>query len=133
DDTLEPAAFRDLGVAQLGMQLGADEVVVVPERRVALLRAPLIVAEDDHRDARPFLAADGAHLAHRDAEGAIAGEADDGRVRAADLSDDHRREAVSAGTEEARREILPALLESRIGVADRTVVADVAGNDRFLR
>src|SRR5690606_33157642 len=57
DDTLEPAAFRDLSVAQFGMQLGADEVVVVPERRVALLRAPLIVAEDDHRDARPFLAA----------------------------------------------------------------------------
>src|SRR5581483_2142778 len=75
---LEAAAFGDPGVAQIRIELGADEIVGIPEDRVALLRTPLIVAEDHHGDPRPLLAADRAHLAHGNTERAIAGEADAG-------------------------------------------------------
>src|SRR5581483_5194381 len=105
----------------------------VPEDRVALLSAPLIVAEQNHGDAWIFLAADRAHLAHGDAEGAVAGETDAGRVRVADLGTDDRREAVAARAEQAGGEIFPSLLEGRIGIADGAVVADIAGDDGVLR
>src|SRR5581483_2408965 len=133
DDALEAAAFRHLGVGEMRIELGADEVVVVPEDRVALLRAPLIVAEHHHGDAGIFLAADRAHLAHGDADGAVAGKPDDRRVRIADLGADDRREAGAGRTEQAGRQIFAGLLERRIGVADGAVVADVAGDDGVLR
>src|SRR6185312_14081767 len=46
---------------------------------------------------------------------------------------DNRREAVTAWAEQARREIFAAFLESRIGVADRAIVADIARDDRIAR
>src|SRR6185295_14254682 len=98
DYTLEPARVGYLGVAQVRIELGADEVVVVPQDRIALFRAPLVVAEDDHGDARPFLAADRTHLAHRDAEGAVARKSYAGCVGVADLGADDRREAIAART-----------------------------------
>ena len=57
-------AFCDPGVFHPEVEFGADEVVVVPQRRVALLRAPLVVAEDDHGDGRPFVSTAGCHLVH---------------------------------------------------------------------
>ena len=45
------------------------------------------------------------------------------------LGTDDSREAVAAGPEEARREVLAPLLEGRIGVADRAVVADVGRDE----
>merc|ERR550537_692208 len=39
------------------VELGAHKVVSVPERGVALLRTPLVVAPDDHGDWRPVIAA----------------------------------------------------------------------------
>ena len=41
--------------------------------------------------------------------------------------------AVAARPEQSGREILPSLVERRIGVADGAVVADVARDDRILR
>ena len=130
---LEAAAFGHLCVAEMRIELGADEIVVVPEDRIALFGAPLVVAEDDHGDARPFLAADRAHLVHGNAERAVTGEADARRIRIADLGADDRRETVAARPEQAGRQVFAALLEGRIGIADGAVVADVAGDDRVLR
>ncbi len=115
------------------IELGADEVVVVPEDGIALLGTPLVVAEDAHGDARPLLAADRAHLAHGDAEGAVACEAHARGVGVADLGADDRGEAVAARTEQAGREVFAAHLEGRVGIADRAVVADVGRYDGVLR
>src|ERR1700728_5027072 len=115
------------------IEFGADEVVVEPEDRIALLGAPLIIAEHDHGDAGPLFAADRAHLVHGNAEGAVAGKADARRIRIADLGADDRREAVAAGPEQTRRQIFAALLEGRIGVADSAIVADVARYDGIFR
>ena len=52
--TPEPAAFGDLGVAEMRIEFGADEIVVEPQDRIALLGAPLVIAEHHHGDARPF-------------------------------------------------------------------------------
>ena len=43
-----------------------------------------------------------------------------------DLGADDGGQAVAAGAEEAGGEVLPALLEGGVGVADGAVVADVA-------
>ena len=61
--------------------IGADEIIVVPEDRVALLRAPLEVSENDHCDGRPVLAAHRRHFVHGNAKCAVAREADDGHIR----------------------------------------------------
>ena len=82
---------------------------------------------------RPWIAAAGGHLVHRDAESAVAGKAHHRHVRAADLGAEDRREAVAARAEQPRRQVFAALLEARIGVADGAVVADVGGDDRLLR
>src|SRR5262249_15636393 len=82
---LEAAGFGHLCIAEMRIELGADEIVVVPEDRIAFFRAPLVIAEHDHGDARPFPAANRAHLVHRNAERAVTGKADTGRVRIADL------------------------------------------------
>ena len=125
-----PQARGDLRVTQIRIEFRADEIVVVPEDRIALLGAPLIVAEHHHRHAGPAGAADRAHFVHRDAERAVAGEADAGRVRVADLRSDDGGKAVAARAEQPRRKIFAPLLERRIGVADRAIVADVARDDR---
>src|SRR3546814_14887879 len=70
---------------------------------------------------------------HRDAEGAVAGEAHHRQVGAADLGADDRGKAVAAGPEKARRQVLAAFLEGRIGVADGAVVADVRRADGLAR
>ncbi len=88
DDALQAAGLGDAGVGHLLIQLGADEIVVIPKRRVALFGAPLIVAEHHHGDGGPLLAADGGEFRHRDAEGAITREADDRHIGAADLGAD---------------------------------------------
>src|SRR5690606_14973716 len=44
-----------------------------------------------------------------------------------------RREAIAAGAEEAGRQVLPAILERRVGVADGAVVADVGRDDGLGR
>ena len=72
-------------------------------------------------------------LGHRDAEGAVAREAHDRKVRPADLGADDGGQAVAAGAEEARREVVAPLVEVGIGVADGAVVADVRGDDRLAR
>ena len=51
----------------------------------------------------------------------------------ADLGADDRRKAVTARPEQPRRQIFAALFERRIGVSDRAVVADVAGDDGVAR
>src|SRR4029078_4289831 len=93
-------------------------IVVEPEDRIALFRAPLVVAEDHHRDAGIFLAPDRAHLAHGDSEGAVADKADAGNVRVADLGTDDHREAVAARPEQSGREIFPSLIARRVHAAD---------------
>src|SRR6478735_2144037 len=132
-DTLEPAGFSHFCIAQMRIELGADEVVVIPEDGVALFSAPLVVAENHHRDARPFLAADRAHLVHGNPERAVAGKTYARRIGVADLGADDRGKAVAARPKQAGGQIFPAFIEGRIGVADGAVVADVAGNDRILR
>src|SRR4029077_12918257 len=72
---------------------------------------------------------DRGHLVHRDAEGAIAGEADHRDVRVADLGANDRREAVATGAKQARGQVLPPAREHRVGIADGAVVADVARDD----
>src|SRR6185312_6505288 len=126
-------AFGNLRIAQIGIEFGADEIVVVPEDRIAFLGAPLVIAEHHHGDPRPFLAANRAHLVHRDAERSVTGETDAGRVGIADLGSDDRRKSIAARSEQARRQIFAALLEGWIGVADRAVVADIAGDDGVAR
>src|SRR5262245_39716608 len=54
----QAATFRDLCIAEMRIELGSDEIVVEPEDRIAFFRAPLIVAEDHHRDAGIFLTPD---------------------------------------------------------------------------
>src|SRR5579885_320947 len=132
-DALQAAALRDFCVAQMRIELGADKIVVVPENRMPLFRAPLIVAEDDHRNARPLLAADRAHFVHGDAEGTVAREADARHVGVADLRANDRWKAVTAWAEQAGSEIFPAFLESRVSVADGAVVADIARDDGVAR
>src|SRR4029079_12637565 len=129
----QAATFRDLCIAEMRIELGSDEIVVEPEDRIALFRTPLIVAENYHRDAGILLAPDRAHLAHRDSEGAIAGKADHGNIRISDLGADDRGEAVAARPNTYGRKILPPLVEGRVGVADGSVVADVARDDGVLR
>src|SRR5262249_19582123 len=111
------------------VELGPDEVVVEPQDRIALLGAPLVVAEYHHRDAGPLPASDGAHLAHGNSECAVASEADTGRIRIADLGADNGGEAIPTRPEQSRGQILPPRFERRIGVADGAIVADVAGDD----
>ncbi|GIS12501.1 MAG: hypothetical protein CM15mP115_16520 [Alphaproteobacteria bacterium] len=45
-NALEAAGLGDAGIGDLVVELGADEIVVVPQRGVALLGTPLVVAED---------------------------------------------------------------------------------------
>src|SRR4029077_8086876 len=126
DDAFKAAAFSHLCVTEMRIEFGADEIVVVPEDRIALLGAPLVVAENDHRDAWPLFAADRAHLAHGNSECAIARKADTRRIRIANFGTDDRRKTVTAWPEQAGRQVFPGLVEHRIGIADRAVVADVA-------
>src|SRR6185369_9362741 len=107
----QSATFRDLCIAEMRIELGSDEIIVEPENRIALFRAPLIVAEDHHRDAGIFLAPDRAHLAHRDPKGAVAGKAYAGNVGIADLGADDRGKAVAAWAEQPGRQIFPSLVE----------------------
>ena len=108
-DALETASFGDLCIAEMRIEFGADEIVVEPEDRVAFFGAPLIIAEHNHGDARPFLAADRAHLVHGNSERAVAGKADTGRIRVADLGADDGRKTVAARPEKAGRQVFPAL------------------------
>src|SRR5262245_34181634 len=55
---LEATTLSHFRITQMRIELGADEVIVVPEDRVPLLRAPLVIAEDDHGDGRPLVASD---------------------------------------------------------------------------
>ena len=129
-----PQAFGDLGIAEMRIELGADEIVVVPEGRIALFRAPLVVAEDHHGDAPAIPCGRSSVISLIEMPKAPSpAKPTHGRIRAADLGADDRREAVAAGPEQSGRQILPALLEGRIGIADGAVVADVAGDDRLLR
>src|SRR6476620_10770223 len=121
---LEAARFGHLCIAEMRIEFGANEIVVVPEDRIALFRAPLVVAEDDHGDAGPFLAADRTHFVHGNAERAVTGKADAWRIGIADFGADDRRETVAAGSEQARRQVFPSFVERRIGV--------VAGDDCVL-
>jgi len=58
------------------------------------------------------------------------GETHDGGIRATDLRPYDRRKAVAARPEQPRRQIFCARFKSRIGVADRAIVADVGRDDR---
>ena len=107
------------------VKFGANEIIIVPERRIALFRAPLVIAENHHRDRWPFLAADRAHLRHRDAERTITGKAYDRNIRIADFRADNRREPVTARPEQARCQIFPAFLEGRIRIADCAIIPDI--------
>src|SRR6056297_1000745 len=133
DDALEATGLGDAGVAHVVVKLGAHEIVVEPQGRVALFRAPLVVAEHDLGDAGPFAAPDRRQFVDRDAEGAVAGKAHHRHVGAADLGADDRRKAIAAGAKEARSEVFAALLEGRISVADGAVVADIRADDRLAR
>src|SRR5260221_6081874 len=133
DDAFETADFGHLCVAEMWVEFGADEIVVVPKDRISLLRAPLIVAEGHHRDSRPLFATDRAHLAHGNSEGAVAGEADASDIRIAEFGAYDRGEPITARPEQARRQGFPALIEHRIRIADGAVVPDVARDDAFLR
>mmetsp|Transcript_18601 Transcript_18601/g.47805 ORF Transcript_18601/g.47805 Transcript_18601/m.47805 type:complete len:442 (+) Transcript_18601:330-1655(+) len=130
-DTLQAARLGHLGVLNTHVELRAHEVVRVPERRVALLGSPLVVAEHHHGDCGPLAAAARRQLVHGDAEGTITGEANHRHVRLANLGTQDRREAVAAWAEEPRREVLAALGEGWVGVANRAVVADVCRDDRI--
>ena len=132
-NALEAAGLGDAGIGDVVVELGADEIVIEPQGGVALLGAPLIVAEDDHGDRRPLVAADSRHFVHRDAEGAITGETDNRQVRTADLCTHDRRQAVAARAEQAGGQIFAAFLEGRVGVADGAVVADVGRDDGLFR
>src|SRR6185312_13639931 len=118
-------------VAEVRVELSSDKIVVIPKDRVALFGTPLIVAENDHRHRRPLIPPDGGHLVHRDAEGAVSGEADYRSRGIADLGADDRRKAIPAWTEQAGRKVLPAAGKHRIGVPDRAVVANIARDDRI--
>mmetsp|Transcript_89555 Transcript_89555/g.274200 ORF Transcript_89555/g.274200 Transcript_89555/m.274200 type:complete len:667 (+) Transcript_89555:426-2426(+) len=126
---LEAARLRDLRVLHAVVELRADEVVLVPQRGVPLLGAPLVVPEDNHGDSGPVTAAASRQLVHGNAESAVSGEAHDGRARRADLGAEDRGEAVAARTEEAGGEVLPPGLERRVSVADRAIIADVRRDD----
>src|SRR6266436_9579407 len=125
-DTLPAAAFGNLCVAQIHVEFRADEVVVVPGDRIALFRSPLIVAENDHRNSRPFLTADRTHLVHRNAECTIAGKTDAGRVRIADLRANDGWKAVTARAKQSRRQVLSSFLDSWIRISYRAIITDVA-------
>src|SRR4029078_3978185 len=43
--TFPSATFPDPCIAEMRIELGSDEIVVEPEDRIALFRAPLVVAE----------------------------------------------------------------------------------------
>ncbi len=128
-DALKSASLGDAGIGDLLVEFGADEVVVVPERRIALFRAPLVVPEDDHGDRRPFGPPDRGQFRAGDAEGAVAGKAHDRHVGAGDLGADDCRQPVAARPEKSRRQVFAPCLEARIGVAYGAIVADVGGND----
>lgn len=63
DHACETARLRHASVAEIGVEFGADEIIVAPQRRAVLLGTPLIVAEDHHSDRGPRLASDRSHLA----------------------------------------------------------------------
>src|SRR5262249_20226346 len=132
-NAFEAAGLGHLRVAEMWVELSANEIIVEPKDRIAFFRAPLIVAEYDHGYARLIFAANRAHLVHGNPERAIAGKADAGRIRVADLCTDDRREAIAAGAKQPRRQVFPASIEGRISVADRAVVSDVAGDDGIFR
>src|SRR3546814_13762481 len=99
-----------LRIAQVRVELGADEVVVVPQRGLALLGAPLVVAEDHHGDRRPLLAADRAPPVHRAPVGPLPGEPHPRPPAPAALGADHRGKTVYQQASHARSTALTALL-----------------------
>src|SRR5204862_5389980 len=98
---LEPAGFGHFCIAELRIKFGTDKIVVEPKNRIAFFGTPLVVAEDDHGNARPLLAADRTHLVHGNSESAVAGKTDARRIPIADLGADDRRKAITARPEHA--------------------------------
>merc|ERR1711920_922807 len=52
-DTVQATCFCDLGILNANVQLRSDEVVRIPERSIAFLSAPLVVAEHHHCHWKP--------------------------------------------------------------------------------
>ena len=87
--TLQAAGLRDTSIGDFVIQLGADEVILVPKGGITLFGAPLIIAEDDHRNSGPFFAADCGQLCHGDAERAVACKTDNRNIRTTNFCADN--------------------------------------------
>mmetsp|Transcript_105535 Transcript_105535/g.251454 ORF Transcript_105535/g.251454 Transcript_105535/m.251454 type:complete len:252 (+) Transcript_105535:147-902(+) len=132
-DALQAAGSRHLGILDTYVEFGSDEVVLIPQCRISLFGAPLVIPEDHHGHTWPITSSARSQLVDRDAESSIARKANHRDSRVSDLSSQDGREAISARTEEARRQVLSRRGERRIGVADRAVVADVRRHDGLFR
>ena len=79
-DAFEATTLGNAGIREMRIKLGAHEIIIIPERRIALFGAPLIITENYHRNGGPLLAANRAHFRHRDTEGTITGKANDWNI-----------------------------------------------------
>mmetsp|Transcript_67136 Transcript_67136/g.139285 ORF Transcript_67136/g.139285 Transcript_67136/m.139285 type:complete len:286 (-) Transcript_67136:1184-2041(-) len=132
-DALQAAGSRHLGILHTYVEFGSDEVVFIPQGRVSLLGAPLVIPEDHHGHTRPITSSARSQLVDGDAESTIARKANHRDSGVSDLRSKDGREAISARTEEPRRQVLSRRWERRIGVADSAIVADVRRHDGLFR
>ena len=54
DYALKPTGLSQLRIAKFRVEFSADEVIIIPENRVAFFGAPLEISENDHRDPWPL-------------------------------------------------------------------------------
>ena len=85
-------------------------------------------------DGRPFRDPSSSQFGHSDAKGTVSRKANNRQVRAADLgTQNDRRQAVAAGAKQTWRKVFAPGFETRIGVADGAVVADIGRDDGVFR
>ena len=131
-NAFKATALGNAGIREMRIKLGAHEIVIIPECRIALFCAPLVIAENNHRYGGPFFAANRAHFRHRDAEGTITRKANDRNIGIADFRADDGGEALTAWPKQAGSEIFATLFKSRVGVADGAIIADIGRDNRLL-
>merc|ERR1719220_1327477 len=128
-DAHQATSASNFSVLDAKVQLCANEIVVVPQRGVSLLCAPLEVPKYHHRDGRPITAAACSKLVHGDAKSSIPSETDNRNFGLSNLGAKNGWKPIATRSKEARGEILPARREARVGVADSAIVADIGGDD----